>query len=515
MDLKINRRNMLAVTASGVAIAGCGKADVSTKSAQKTPMQKTPSQKTPVQKASKPDLTAQMRMLKSGELKASELLEATITRIETLNPKTGAVITTCYDRARDFVAKLPAGTVAGGAPMLIKDLKDVKGVRSTYGIGALKNFIAPASDIYTKRVEAAGMAIVGKTNTPELGLLPVTEPLAYKPAKNPWDLTRTPGGSSGGTAAAVASGMLPCAQGSDGGGSIRIPAHYCGLFGLKPSRGRVVSKNKKDDFSISVYGALSRTVRDSALMMSITETADKDRNFGAIGLVTDPIDRPLKIGFAMDDYFMGKNICDGEVTTALEQSAKLCESLGHHVEVVKPPVFGQEIIDAFLMLWASGPYATLSMVEKMKGGKVTDQDLEPWTQGLAQMFADNGGQEGLGKALAKLRKAERDTVKFLSKYDVVLSPVMPTAAHKLGKYDTSDISKVTEGFDIAARSVGYTAVQNVSGAPCMSVPLFRSPSNLPIGSQFITVPGKDDLLLQLAYQLEAAAPWIDSYPDLT
>ena len=500
MPMTINRRGMLAVTASGIALAGCSKKPV---------LSSVPSIKT-----SSPDLTGQIALLKSSDLKAGELLEATINRIEVLNPKTDAVLTTCYDRARDFVANLPANSVAGGAPMLIKDLKDVKGVRTTYGMGAFKDFIAPESDIYTNRVEAAGMAIVGKTNTPELGLLPVTEPLAYKPAKNPWDLTRTTGGSSGGAAAAVASGMMPCAQGSDGGGSIRIPSHYCGLFGLKPSRERVVSKHKKGDFSISVYGALSRTVRDSALMLFLTETEQRDRSFPSIGLVTDPVDRPLKIGFAIDDYFMGKNICDGEVTTAMEETAKLCEGLRHNIEIAKPPVFGQEIIDAFLMLWASVPHSTIALVEKMKGRKITDKDVEPWTQGLAAMFVENGGAAGLAEALQKLRKAERETVKFLSKYDVVLSPVMPTAAHKLGKYDTSNLSTVKQGFDIAARSVGYTAIQNVSGAPCMSVPLFRSAANLPIGSQFIAVPGKDDLLLQLAYQLEAAQPWIDSYPDL-
>jgi len=503
MKLELDRRNMLAATASGLALAGCGQ---SVTEPAKSPINS-------LAKSAHTDLTGQIKMLKSGDVKAGELLETTIERIEALNPKTGAVLTTCYDRARDFVKKLPADTVAGGAPMLIKDLKDVAGVRSTYGIGAFKNFTAPKSDIYVKRVEAAGMAIVGKTNTPELGLLPVTEPLAYKQAKNPWDLTRTPGGSSGGTAAAVASGMMPCAQGSDGGGSIRIPSHYCGLFGLKPSRNRVVFEGKRA-FSISVAGALSRTVRDSALMMSLTETTEKDRDFPSIGLVSDPIDRPLKIGLAMDDYFAGKNICDANVTAAIEKSAKLCEDLGHNVEIVSSPLFGQELVEAFLMLWASIPHDMVKLVEQMKGGPVTDTDVEPWTQGMAQHFVDGGGQEGLQKAIAKLRKAERDTVAFLKNYDAVLSPVMPTPAHKLGKYDSGDRDKVEEGFAVAAASVGYTAVQNVSGAACMSVPLFRSPANLPIGSQFISAPGNDGLLLGLAYQLEAAQPWIDSYPNL-
>lgn len=498
--MKIDRRTMMTATASGLALAACG---------QSTQID------TKVKKVNiEPDLTGQIKMLKAGDVKASELLEATIARIETLNPKTGAVLTTCYDRAKAFVENLPKNSVAAGAPMLIKDLKDVAGVRSTYGMGAFKNFIAPKSDIYVKRVEAAGMAVVGKTNTPELGLLPITEPLAYKPAKNPWDLTRTTGGSSGGAAAAVASGMMPCAQGSDGGGSIRIPSHYCGLFGLKPSRNRVVSEGDKRAFSISVSGALSRTVRDSALMMSITETADKDRDFPAIGMVTDPIDKPLKIGLAMDDYFAGKNICDTDVTAAIKKSAALCENLGHHVEIAKPPLFGQELVDAFLMLWASVPHSTIELIKKMKGGKITDADVEPWTQGLAQLYVDNGAEAGLAKAIEKLRKAEHETVNFLNNYDVVLSPVMPTPAHKLGKYDTGDRSKVQEGFDIAAASVGYTAVQNVSGAACMSVPLFRSPTDLPIGSQFIAAPGGDGVLLKLAYQLEAAQPWVDSYPNL-
>lgn len=490
----------MAVSASGLALASCSQKP------EIKPAPKLESQNTA-------DLTTQISQLKNGDIQASELLEETIARIETLNPKVGAVLTPCYDRARDFVKNLKPDTMTAGAPMLIKDLNDVEGVRTTYGIGAFKGFIAPASDVYVKRVEKAGMAIVGKTNTPELGLLPVTEPLAYGPARNPWNTDLTPGGSSGGTAAAIASGMVPCAQGSDGGGSIRIPSHYCGLFGLKPSRHRVVAKVLRP-FSIAVTGVLSRSVRDSALMLSITETGDGDRDFSAIGLVRDPLDRPLKIGLAMNDYFTGANIADAEVTAVTERAAKFCESLGHNVEIATPPVYGQPLLDAFRMLWSSIPYEVTSNVKKMRGGTLAEGDFEPWTVAMAEGFVENGGAEGLATSIVLLKQAEAEVVAFLSEYDVIISPVMPSAAHPLGKYKTVSREFMDAGFQEATRDVGYTAIYNVAGAPAMSVPLFRSPSGLPIGTQFIAKPGDDALLLQLAYQLEAAQPWIDSYPNL-
>jgi amidase len=497
--MKINRRTAIAASAAGLGLMACTGKTSETTAAPK--------------EAKQMDLTDQIASLKNGDIKASEMLEQTIERIDILNPKVNAVLTTCYDRARDFVKDLPTGTFAGGVPMLIKDLKDVSGVQSTYGIGAFKGYIPQTSDIYVQRVEKAGMAVVGKTNTPELGLLPVTEPNAYIASRNPWDLSKTTGGSSGGTAAAVASGMMPCAQGSDGGGSIRIPAHYNGLFGLKPSRHRVVGA-KKRPFSISVSGALSKTVRDSALMMSLTETADQDRDFPAIGMVRTAIDRPLKIGLAMTDYFFGENIADAEVNAAIASTAKLCESLGHDIVETTVPVLGQPLRDAFLMLWASIPYETIKGVERMKGGPINDQDFEPWTQEMAAHYERNGGEEGLAKAIVLLKQGEQQIVDYLNGFDVLLSPIMPTAAHGLGRYDTSDRDGYEAGLQMASDTVGYSAVYNVAGACAMSVPLFRSPFGLPIGSQFISAPGNDGLLLQLAYQLEEAQPWIESYPDL-
>lgn len=507
--MTMNRRTVLAGAASVVTLAGCGKAGTG---GTGPGVDKAPDGKT-LANSGFVDLTGQISQLKNKEVKAGELLNETIDRIEALNSKLGAILTKCYDRARETLKTLPETSVAHGAPMLIKDLKDVKGVRTTYGMGAFKNFIATESEAYVKRVEKAGFAILGKTNTPELGLLPVTEPLAYRKAHNPWDLTRTTGGSSGGAAAAVAGGILPCAQGSDGGGSIRIPSHYCGLFGLKPSRGRVV-KIPQRAFPIAVSGALSKTVRDNALMLSLTENSGPDMPYKPIGLVTDPINRPLKIGFAMHDYFQGKNICDQDVTDALAKTAKLCESLGHHVEEATPPTFGQEMVDAFMQLWSSVPHEVIGLVEKMTGHKVTDAQVEPWTQIMAEGYVKNGGAPALAKAVVKLKEGEKQVQGFLAGYDVVLCPVMPTPAHKLGKYNTADRSAYTAGLDTAVHAVGYTAIQNVSGAAAMSVPLFRSPSNLPIGSQFVASPGKDDLLLRLAYQLEAARPWIGAYPVL-
>ncbi len=511
----LNRRKALVGGLAGGVALGVKACAPSDKPAEQTTKTK-PNSSLATESAITPDLTdlvGQIDLVRSKAVKPSDLLEASIERIEVLNPKLNAVVTPCFDRARDQLKNLPTGTVTGGVPFLIKDLMDVKGVRTTYGSGAFKHYTPQVNDVYAKRIQDAGLLVIGKTNSPELGLLPVTEPNAYGATKNPWDLSRTPGGSSGGAAAAVASGMLPCAQGSDGGGSIRIPSHYCGLFGLKPSRHRVVDQYNRA-FSISVAGVLSRTLRDTAFILSLCETSDDKRDFASVGLVSDPIDRPLKIALVMDDYFAGQSIADAQVTAAIEKTAKLCESLGHSVEPATPPRLDQSTIDAFLMLWSSTPNQAIKSVEHLKSRKVTDAEFEPWTQLMAQYYDDNGAEAGLSKAREILQAAERTIVAFLKTYDVVLSPVMPTAAHGLGKYNTMDRASYESGMLIASASVGYTAAYNVAGAPCMSMPLYRSVSGLPIGSQFIAAPGQDGLLLQLALQLEAAQPWIDTYPAL-
>ena len=504
--MKLNRRTLIASGASIIGLTACGKTEQSPK--PKTADIAKPSKTN--NELAKTDLTGQIALLKSGEIKASELLDHTIANIDRLNPSLNAVLTKCYDRARDNLAKLANNAPFRGAPFLMKDLKDVQGVRTTYGSGAFKKFIAPTSDAYTLNVEKAGMVIVGKTNTPELGLLPVTEPVAYGAAHNPWDLSRTTGGSSGGAGAVVASNMMPCAQASDGGGSIRIPAHYCGVFGLKPSRGRVAHSMQEPVFSIAVSGCLSRTVRDSALMMSVTE----GNKLPSIGFVSKPINRKLKIGLALHDCFAGEIIANQDVQNAIIKTAKLCESLGHEIIETKPPVMGKKTVDAFLQLWASSPYGMITGLEKMLRRKVRDDEVEPFTQEMANYYIEQGGHKTLMKSVAELKKAEVEMRKFLDGFDVVLSPVMPMPAHKLGKYPTGEHGKFREIIDTASREVGHTAIYNVAGVPAMSMPLYRSAEGLPIGSQFIAPYGKDDLLLALAYQLEEANPWIDSYPVL-
>ncbi len=495
--MKIDRRTILAAGISTIAISAC-----------EAKNQKPKPKKPATDDLSKLDMMGQVELLKTGAIKKEELLDRTIEKIDKLNPVLNAVLTKCYERARDNLAKLDKSAPLRGAPFLMKDLKDVKGVRTTYGSGAFKKFIAPTSDAYTLNAEKAGMVIVGKTSTPELGLLPVNEPLAYGAVKNPWDLTRTTGGSSGGAGAVVASNMMPCAQASDGGGSIRIPAHYCGVFGLKPSRGRVAHSLPEPYFSIAVSGCLSRTVRDSALMMSVTE----GNVLPSIGFVNEPIKRKLKIGFAMKDTFAGEVIADKQVQNAIMKTAKLCESLGHEIIETSPPVMGQKTIDAFLQLWASSPFGMISNLEKMLRRKVRDDEVEPFTQEMASYFVEQGGVEALKKSVVILKQAQAEMRKFIDGYDVVLSPVMPSPAHKLGKYDTGSYGAFQKIIDVAARSVGHTAIYNVAGVPAMSVPLYLSAGGLPIGSQFIASYGKDDLLLALAYQLEEASPWIDNYP---
>ncbi|MFZ2469903.1 MAG: amidase [Parvibaculum sedimenti] len=446
------------------------------------------------------DAMAQAELVRKKEVTALELVDAAIARIEAVNPKVNAVVTEFFDKARDVAkGKLPDSPLSG-VPYLIKDLDDFAGERRTSGSRLFAKHVSEKTDGVPEKAVEAGAVVLGKTNTPEFGLLATTESLLLGACHNPWNLDHSTGGSSGGAAAAVASGMLPVAHASDGGGSIRIPASNCGVFGLKPSRGRMILGRPPMPGDIGVENCVSRTVRDSAMVFSLSENRAPDALLKSVGFVTGPSKKRLTIAFGTQDYF--GNEPHPDVKAAIDATANLCSDLGHLIVEAKNPLHGEEFIDAFLTVWSSGP-ANLVGLAKSKGLK-PDSVLEPWTLGLAEFFAKKP-KGAFDKALAYFKEAEAKTDAFMSRYDTWLTPVLAAPAPKLGE------QAPTVSFDTlyerTIHYVGYTPIHNVAGTPAMSVPLGMSKSGLPVGSQFAAAKGGEGVLYALAYELEQAQPW--------
>ncbi|MDO9127057.1 MAG: amidase family protein, partial [Parvibaculum sp.] len=299
------------------------------------------------------DATAQAELVRKGELTALELVEAGISRIEQVNPQVNAVVEKFYDRAREAAkGKLPEGPFTG-VPNLVKDLDNLKGTRATSGSRFLAQNISPETDPIIAGKEKSGFVMVGKSNTPEFGLLGTTESLLLGSCNNPWNVAHSPGGSSGGAAAAVASGMVPVAHATDGGGSIRIPASCCGVFGLKPSRGRIYLGERQLPGDIGFQHCVSRSVRDSATLLSLTELTGKEAVLPPVGRVEGPGKKRLRIAFGTMDY-KGREPAP-DVKAALEDVAQLCADLGHEIVPARNRIDGAAFEDAVLAAWASGP----------------------------------------------------------------------------------------------------------------------------------------------------------------
>ncbi|WP_339614353.1 amidase [uncultured Parvibaculum sp.] len=453
------------------------------------------------------DATAQAELVAKGEARPLELVEAAIARIEKVNPQVNAVVTTFYDKAREEAKAGPAKGPFTGVPNLVKDLDNLKGTKATSGCRLLAENISPETDPVIAGFEAAGFVMLGKSNTPEFGLLGTTESVLLGPCNNPWNLEHSPGGSSGGAAAAVASGMVPLAHATDGGGSIRIPASCCGVFGLKPSRGRIELGERQLPGDIGYQNCVSRSVRDSATALAASEKQGANAVLPPVGRVEGPGKKRLKIAFGTVDY-TGREPSP-EVKAATESVAKLCEELGHEIVPATSKINGEAFKDAFLAAWASGPSQLLAMVKQM--GLDPEAVLEPWTIGLANLF-DSKPADTLEKALAEFAIVTAETSAFMADYDVWLTPVLADVPPKTGEqgpnvpFDTL--------YERVFNYVTYTPVHNVAGTPAMSVPLSWSEAGLPIGAQFAAPLGKERVLLELAYELEQARPWADRYPPV-
>jgi amidase len=449
------------------------------------------------------DGVAQAELVARGELGAGELLDACERRLTLIDPLIHAVVSRDFDAARARVARGVSGPFAG-VPFLFKDLNAYPGLRASFGSRLFARQVAAQGSPFTERVDAGGLVTVGKSATSEFGLLGSTETLLEGVTHNPWNLSLSALGSSGGAAAAVAAGIVPLAHASDGGGSIRIPASAAGLFGLKPSRGRTVAANPAgSEFdALLSEGCISRSVRDSALFLSLVE----DRDSGALrplGYVREPEGRKLRIG-CMHTTLMNTEP-HPEVMRALEASVALCRELGHEVvPIPSPRVDGAALSAGFFTLAGSALGGLLVMLEQTLGRPIGEEDLEPFTRSLIAR-ARTAGPEGLTRAREAFQVATRRYEEGTAAFDVVLTPTLALPPWELGWLSP------TLAFDeLIARTqqaVCYTPIQTITGHPAMSVPLYWSAAGLPIGSHFAAPVGSEAVLLQLAYELEAARPW--------
>jgi amidase len=466
------------------------------------------------------DATAQAELVRKKEVKSIELVEAAIERIERLNPKLNAVVTPMYDLARKAAeSKIPEG-VFSGVPFLLKDLiADYAGVRLSEGSALLKDFISDRDSELVVRHKKAGLIICGKTNTCEWGYLPTTEPLLFGPTRNPWNTERTPGGSSGGSAAAVASGMVPMAHGNDGGGSIRMPASCCGLFGLKPTRARnPMGPEYGDSYSgLPVEHALTRSVRDSAALLDATCGPDLGDPYWAPPparpFIQEVGANPGRLRIAFTSKAREGIEVHADCVRAVQDAAALCSELGHDVEEASLEPNNKDLALSFYRMWVGGvAWEALSWEQKV-GKKITPDQVEPMTWALIEKGRQTGAGEYL-LAVENLQKISRDVARCFTKWDVWLTPTLAEPPVPLGTFDPRPDDPLY-GFFRSGKFMPFTSICNVTGQPAMSVPLFWNDENLPIGTHFIERFGDEATLFRLAAQLEAARPWANRRPPVS
>jgi amidase len=458
-------------------------------------------------------------LIRRRAVSPAEVLEAAIERIERHNPTLNAVVHRAYEAARQTaLAPLPDGPFCG-VPFLVKDLNcDVAGMPRTDGSVALRDHVPAADGELARRWRAAGLVLVGKTNTPEFGITGTTEGRLWGACRNPWNPARIAGGSSGGSAAAVASGMVPFAHASDGMGSIRIPASCCGLFGLKVTRDRnpVYPEEALRVFGLSVHHAVTRTVRDSAALLDTTGYPERGAPFAWPAKerpYLEEIARPparLRIGFTRSRPDGAK--LDLEVLAALENTLELLQALGHELEERELGVDQRALYLALGPISQSNMAAAVSELAERKGRALREEELEPLTWSIVESGrAVTGEQMARGwRALARLT---RQLAQFFETLDVWFSPVMGTPPPPLGEIDPVRVP-AQEIHRRQARAFPFTPPFNMTGQPAMSVPLAWSREGLPIGMQFAARYGDEATLLRLAAQLEQARPWKDRHPPV-
>jgi amidase len=469
------------------------------------------------------DATAQAELVGSGEATPVELVEAAIARVEELNGELNAVIHPLFDEGREAAAgELPDGPFRG-VPFLLKDIgASLAGQPLHMGMEFLKRreFRAPLDTYLAQRFRDAGFVTIGKTNIPELGILPTTEPRAYGPSRNPWDTERSTGGSSGGAAAAVAAGMVPVAHANDGGGSIRIPASECGLVGLKPTRQRVsLGPLMGDTMSgLLIELVISKSVRDTAAILDAVHGPAPGDPYVAPAPARPYVEEleadPGKLRIALWTDPIGEVVPDPEVIAAARAAAEMLEGLGHAVEPMPVEQLGElDLIDSFMVRWGAGQAEILSQLGNVAGEPIGPDDVEPLTWALAEKGrADSAGAYLEAVSMHQLLTRAIAGI-YESGIDLVLSPTLGEPPPPLGSFDDSGPDPMA-AIERAELTAIFTAALNATGQPAISLPLHWSDEGLPIGVQLAAAYGREDLLIRVAAQLEQAHPWAEQRPPL-
>jgi len=453
-------------------------------------------------------------LVRAGELGALELCDLALARIEEADPALGAFIDVDADRARQTAATIGPRDPRplAGVPVAVKGNRAVAGLRLTHGAAITGDARADHDHNVVRRLRAAGAVIVGTTALPAFGILPVTESARFGPTRNPYDTSRTPGGSSGGSAAAVAAGMVPLAHGNDGGGSLRIPASCCGLVGLKPQRGRVSHAPDMGEVFLSQDGALTRTVAETAALLDILAGPEPGDSSWA-----PPPPQPFAQAAAQEPGRLrialtcSPSLADVPVDVAciaaVHETGRLLDELGHEVVEADPPWGGEGMFDAFAALFGPAVCAQIAAVALRLGREPREEDLEPLSWWVwRESVAIDAVRAGL--AAARMQAHARAVVRWAEPYDAILCPTLAEPPVPIGTIDpTAPDAPAT--FARSAAFTPFTAISNVTGSPAVSLPLARHPGGLPLGVQIIGRPAGEGPLLALAAQLEAARPWHD------
>ncbi len=440
------------------------------------------------------------RRIRDKEIRPQEAVDAAIARAERVNPSLNAIAFACFDSAREEAGR-PRSGVFAGVPSFIKDNEAVLGTPLLHGSRGLPKLPSAESSPFVEQFLSLGLINLGKTTMPEFGLTGTSEALVYGPTHNPWKLGFSTGGSSGGSAALVAAGVVPIAHANDGGGSTRIPASCCGLVGLKPSRGRLIDMEGAAYFPVKIVhqGMLSRSVRDTAAFYHAAERYYRNPKLPEIGLVTRP-GRRLRVGFFtdLDEATPSHPDCVAAVTDA----AKLLENLGHSVERVPLP-FDEAFLEDFFLFWAMLGFAVTRFGTQLVHPDFDRTKVEDFTKGLADYFRENARRAPA--AIWRLRKFARRYARRFEEYDVLMNPTVAMPPPEHGYIDPG------VPFETALERlkwfIPFTPTQNVSGGPAISLPLGRSKDELPLGVQLASPLGEERTLLELALEIEAAAPW--------
>ena len=443
------------------------------------------------------------RHIANGEFSASESIQAAIARLKAVNPELNAIACDRFEQAiKDANGVTASSAVFVGVPSLIKDNTDLAGLPTKHGSRATTNNVIAKDAEFSQQFMATGLIPIAKSNLPEFGLTATTEYSQSAPVCNPWHTQFSTGGSSGGSAALVAAGVVPIAHANDGGGSIRIPAACCGLVGLKSSVGRLVAPamSKHLPIDIVVDGVVSRTVADTAAFYTAAEKYYRNPALPALGNINAAINKPLRIGLSIEHPMGG--IIDADVLAGVEQVAKVCQSLGHKVDLT-PSHVSPQMADDFFLYWARSA-AAINYLGKFEFGWGFDRhQLEPLTKHLSKHFIGSWWKSF--STISRLRQFAMEYQNTFNDFDLILTPTLAKPPVELG-YLAMDL-----GFDKARDRLNsyaaFTPLQNVTGTPAISLPLAQSSSGLPIGVQFAAGMGQEALLLQIAYQMEAAMPW--------